>query len=174
VTSFGSSAVLIADPIKKLSCTDVKIEDKADGWYRVTETYQSRMYPGESISGAPSAPVAPQGPIATKIYGPFPLFGGADWYGMNQNTQSPQTVRTTGAAQQAAASDNQSLTLSNDAAYNLKQNLDAYFQTSINPAWTTTVQPTADNSPILSASASAANFDAQTPDQGQQSASLPY
>jgi hypothetical protein len=175
VTSFGSSATIIAPPIQKLSCTDVKIEDKADGWYRITETYQSRMYPGESISGVPSKPTEPQGPIATKIYGPFPLFGGADWYGMNQGTQSPQTQRTTGAATQAA----DSIDLSLADASKLSRSLDAYFQTAVNPGWVSadaSGQPaqTADNSPILSAAASANNFDAQTPDQGQQSASLSY
>jgi hypothetical protein len=33
-------------PIEQLTCTDVKVEDRADSWYRVTETYQSRQFPG--------------------------------------------------------------------------------------------------------------------------------
>jgi hypothetical protein len=181
VTSFGSSATIIGPPIKKLSCTDVKIDDKADGWYRVTETYQSRMYPGVSISGAPGTPTPPAGPIATKIYGPFPLFGGADWYGMNQNTQNPQTQRATGSAQQAATSTTttthetewKSTTIYGSPAADTAQ------QTAIDPGMFTSdtagnqVQ-TADTSPILSAAASANYSDAQTPDQGTQSASLPY
>jgi hypothetical protein len=101
VTSFGPSPVTIAPPIQKLSCTDVKVEDKADGWYRVTETYQSRMYPGESITGGPPKPVEKQGPMT--IYGPMPLFGGADWYGSLNTVQQDKTQRMTGAQQAVAA-----------------------------------------------------------------------
>lgn len=32
--------------VSKMTCTDVRVEDRADGWYKVTETYQSRMFPG--------------------------------------------------------------------------------------------------------------------------------
>lgn len=31
--------------IQQMACTDVRIEDTADGWYHVKETYQSRMFP---------------------------------------------------------------------------------------------------------------------------------
>jgi hypothetical protein len=50
-------------PFEQMVCTDVKVVDLATGWYQVTETYQSRMFPGDpgvplpSVSG--SAPRAP-------------------------------------------------------------------------------------------------------------------
>jgi hypothetical protein len=45
-------------PIKKLTCTDVKIEDRADGWYRVTETYQSRQFAQATIAAPSSGSIA--------------------------------------------------------------------------------------------------------------------
>jgi hypothetical protein len=146
VTSFGSSAVTIAPPIKKLSCTDVKIEDKADGWYRVTETYQSRMYPGESITGVPGKPAEVKGPIT--LYGPFPLFGGADWYGTNTTGKQSQTQQTTGGAQAMAQSQGvplQTTTVPGSVAANTAQ------QTGIDPGWFTADSSTPDESAIFAA-----------------------
>jgi hypothetical protein len=34
-------------PFEQIVCTDVKVQDLATGWYKVTETYQSRMFPGD-------------------------------------------------------------------------------------------------------------------------------
>jgi hypothetical protein len=98
VTSFGPSPVTIMPPIEKLSCTDVKVDDKADGWYKITETYQSRMYPGESVTGisvsAPPKPKEPAGPITIKPL--FPEVGSAEWYAQSDVRQA-QSEQTTGA-----------------------------------------------------------------------------
>jgi hypothetical protein len=53
----GVTAAGGGSPISKITCTDVRIEDRAEGWYRVTETYQSRKFPGD-------VPI-PAGEIAT-------------------------------------------------------------------------------------------------------------
>lgn len=37
-----------------MRCTDVRIQDLADGWFRVTETYQSRLFP-TNAQGSPIA-----------------------------------------------------------------------------------------------------------------------
>jgi len=47
-------------PYSRMDCTDVRIEDSADGWYKITETYQTRMYPGVVYHGPPPSP-RPQG-----------------------------------------------------------------------------------------------------------------
>jgi hypothetical protein len=53
-------------PFEQMVCTDVRVVDLATGWYQVTETYQSRMFPGDpgiplpSVSG--SAPRPPSTP----------------------------------------------------------------------------------------------------------------
>jgi hypothetical protein len=148
VTSFGPSPVTIAPPIQKLSCTDVKVEDKADGWYRVTETYQSRMYPGESISGGPPKPAERQGPMT--IYGPFPLFGGKDWYGSQNTVQQSQTEQTKGAAQAVAQS--QSTTLVTSTAPGSVA-ADTAQQTGIDPGQSLQgTAPAPETSPALAAS----------------------
>jgi hypothetical protein len=49
-----SVGVSSGSPISDMRCTDVRVEDLADGWFRVTETYQSRMFPGDA-SGSPLA-----------------------------------------------------------------------------------------------------------------------
>jgi hypothetical protein len=134
VTSFGASTVIIAPPITKLSCTDVKVDDKADGWYRVTETYQSRMYPGESIGGVtgggPSKPAEKQGPMT--IYGPFPLFGGADWYGSLNSVGQGQSNQTRGGAQAMAQSQDATLQTTTEPGSTAANTAD---QTGIDPGW---------------------------------------
>jgi hypothetical protein len=40
-------------PYERMDCTDVRIEDDADGWYKITETYQTRMYPGMIFHSPP-------------------------------------------------------------------------------------------------------------------------
>jgi hypothetical protein len=47
----GSQFNIQGTPIEQMVCTDVKVEDRADGWYRVSETYQSRQLPGAAIKG---------------------------------------------------------------------------------------------------------------------------
>lgn len=58
--------------VEQMACTNVRVEDRADGWYRVTETYQSRMFPGPVGYQFPppsaSAP-APAGNIASDTSG---------------------------------------------------------------------------------------------------------
>jgi hypothetical protein len=74
-------------PIQQITCTDVKIEDRADGWYRVTETYQSRMFPQATIA-APSS-----GAIAVRTAQPSSAQTGAT---------NSANLQTYGAAQAAA------------------------------------------------------------------------
>jgi hypothetical protein len=49
-----SVGVSSGSPISDIRCTNVAVQDLADGWFRVTETYQSRMFPGDA-QGAPLA-----------------------------------------------------------------------------------------------------------------------
>jgi hypothetical protein len=49
-----SVGVSSGSPISDMRCTDVRVQDLADGWFRVTETYQSRMFPG-AAQAAPNA-----------------------------------------------------------------------------------------------------------------------
>jgi hypothetical protein len=55
-------------PFEQMVCTDVKVADQANGWYQVTETYQSRMFPGDP--GIPLPTITPGAP-------PPPPSGGA-------------------------------------------------------------------------------------------------
>jgi hypothetical protein len=41
-------------PFEQMVCTDVRVVDQATGWYQVTETYQSRMFPGNPGVPIPS------------------------------------------------------------------------------------------------------------------------
>jgi hypothetical protein len=131
VTSFGASAVLIAPPIQKMSCTDVKVDDIATGWYRVTETYQSKMYPGESISGAPSTPAPVTGPMATRILPPQPLIG-QPWYGVNTFIAHGQSAETKGGAEAAAQSKGNQLATTTAAD---SVEADTTQQTGVDPGW---------------------------------------
>jgi hypothetical protein len=164
VTSFGPSSVIIADPIKKLSCTDVKVDDKADGWYRVTETYQSRMYPGESISGVttPTPPAEHQGPIAVTNWFVQP-FGDTGLFQLDPNAKQGQNQQTKGGAQAMATAQGQTLatrTVASTPAADTAQ------QTAIDPGSflqdTTTGTPATaapETSPILAASSAGYSWD---------------
>lgn len=95
-------------PIKKMTCTDVRIEDQGDGWFKVTETYMSRMFPGTATmsTGASQIP-APQ-----RQTGPFIVPGTPvkDWYATTPNLfgQDRAAALATGAAQ--AQADQQNMT----------------------------------------------------------------
>lgn len=65
MTGFSAGMVLsgAGSTIEKMACTDVRVEDRADGWYRVTEMYQSRMFPGAAgYQFAPPSASAPAPP----------------------------------------------------------------------------------------------------------------
>jgi hypothetical protein len=177
VTSFGASAVLIAPPIQKMSCTDVKVEDQANGWYRVTEVYQSKMYPGESISGAPSGPIPIGGPMSTRILPPKPLVG-QPWYGANDFGHQAETPRTQGAAQEAAASQNKVLDTTTAPG---SVAADTAKQTGIDPGWyaddgSHIPAPTQlpEGSPVFASATVVSMPDAQTALNALQSALLDY
>src|SRR4029077_14668147 len=61
----GASFALQGTPIEQMVCTDVKIEDRADGWYKVTETYQSKQFPGPAVKGPTFAPIG----VGTNVVG---------------------------------------------------------------------------------------------------------
>jgi hypothetical protein len=51
--SYGAQG-MVSGYFQDIRCTDVKVDDIADGWYKVTETYQSRMFPSsaQAVSAA--------------------------------------------------------------------------------------------------------------------------
>jgi hypothetical protein len=156
-TSFGASNVIIRAPIEKLSCTDVRVEDKADGWYRVTETYQSRMYPGESIQGDSKGSISVSNRKST--------LGGTDADWAAATTQSNQAYN---AALQMALSLDQSLRTDGTHA-------DTAQQLGYDPGWfVPNTTPSPSSSPMLAANAGVNTFGGQTAADATQSSSLPY
>jgi hypothetical protein len=85
VTISGSSTT-----IKQMTCTDVKVDAKADGWYRVTETYQSRQFPGAVSISQPLNAISIKNTPATGV-------GGNSWA-----AQEAGAVKSQAAAQWAA------------------------------------------------------------------------
>jgi hypothetical protein len=173
VTSFGSSSVIIADPIQKLSCTDVKVEDKADGWYRVTETYQSRMYPGESISGVttPAPPAEKQGPIAVTNWFVQP-FGDTGLFQLDPTGKLEKGQQTKGGAQAAAASQGQTLATTTTPS---SVPADTQNQLGYDRNWfIPNTAPAPDTSPTLAANSASYGGGDVAPSDGQVSDLLPY
>ena len=115
----GTAPSLQGPPIEQMVCTDVRVEDKADGWYRVTETYQSKQFPGPAVR-APS-------------YG---------FIGVSTTlTSAPATAAdtqgiSTGAAKGAATADGTTLPSSDPAS----APYDTYQATGYDPAWNDTSQ----------------------------------
>jgi|SRR6266478_815671 len=63
ITGFAPDGISgSSSPIQIMTCTDVKVDDKAHGWYLVTETYQSKMFPGSVTppSRVVTAPISVQ------------------------------------------------------------------------------------------------------------------
>jgi hypothetical protein len=157
ITSLGASNVTIMAPIQKLSCTDVKVEDKADGWYKVTETYQSRMYPGESIQGDSKGSISVSGRKST--------LGGSDADWAAATVQSNQAYN---AALQMAFSLDQPLGTATGFE-------DTAQQLGYNPGWfVPNTTPAPESSPMLAANAGVNASDGQTASDASQSSSLPY
>jgi len=104
----GSTITTQLPPIEQMSCTDVRTEDSADGWFRVTETYQSRMFPGETITE-----VIPQAPIflGFKDMSEIP-----DYLGSQQKTAQGAARQTVAAAQTAGEQVGVSVPISNSGA----------------------------------------------------------
>jgi hypothetical protein len=173
VTSFGPSTVIIAPPIQKLSCTDVKVDDKADGWYRVTETYQSKMYPGESISGVttPAPPAEKQGPIAVTNWFVQP-FGDTGLFQLDPTGKLEKGQQTKGGAQAAAQSQGQTLATTTTPG---SVPADTSNQLGYDPNWfIPNTTPAPDTSPTLAANSAATASGDVSPSDGQVSDLLPY
>lgn len=101
--STGMQLTGAGTPIQQMACTDVRVEDRADGWYRVTEMYQSRMFPGKA--GYQYAPPTVSAPAAQKNIASDTTAQGTD-----PNANPNQNVITfggsaAGSAAQGAASD---------------------------------------------------------------------
>jgi hypothetical protein len=160
ITSFGASNTIIMAPIQKLSCTDVRVEDKADGWYKVTETYQSRMYPGESIQGDSKGSISTSN--RSSLGGPP-----ADWA-----AATAQSDKAYNAALQMAFSLDQPLstdTTTGSVAADTTQQL------GYDPGWFVPhTTPALERSPILSANAAANAYNGQTASDSIQTSPLPY
>src|SRR5215475_8953787 len=120
----GSTITTQLPPIEQMCCTDVRTEDTADGWFRVTETYQSRMFPGETITR-----VIPQPPIflGFKNMSDIP-----DLFGTPQTSATAQQKanQTQAAAQQAG--DKQGVNVPVSSAGNAA---DIAQSTGLDPAW---------------------------------------
>jgi hypothetical protein len=106
--------------IKQMTCTDVKVEARADGWYRVTETYQSRQFPGAvSIS-------QPANAISTRTAGSGGGLGGqANWAA--QEAAAMKTAAAAKAAQYGISLPESGPGTVGEAVRN---------ETGIDPAWT--------------------------------------
>lgn len=133
----GSTITTQMPPIQRITCTDVRTEDSADGWYRVTETYQSRMFPGETITT-----LVPQRQ--------FPIFLGfkdmsqiPDLFGTPQvsATSQQQANQTEAAAQQAG--DNQGVRVPVSPSGTAGQ--DVAQSTGLDPAWVNASDVNADS-----------------------------
>jgi hypothetical protein len=114
-------------PIKKLTCTDVKIDDRADGWYRVIETYQSRQFAQATIaapSGGSGIAVKPTQP-GTAVINAGSASGGSTqgsatntfqhYYGQQPPTSDPNTQPNQYDTAQATGMDPTTVTAGNAA-----------------------------------------------------------
>jgi hypothetical protein len=128
----GSSVPsLQGPPIQQMVCTDVRVEDKADGWYRVTESYQSRQFPGPAVR-------APASGFIANITAPWTKAeAGA---GQPVQTTNPTLPTTTGAAQAAATYAGVGLPYT---PVSEQQKWDAMMATGIDVAWASTPQAAA-------------------------------
>ncbi len=149
VTGFtpGGGSGGTGTPISKLTCTDVKIEDKADGWYRVSETYQSRQFPGNYTGGDPGGTIIVKTTLNDQAL-----------------TSADASGRTTGAAQAATNLYGKPLTTSTPGT----NEYDTYLMTAIDPTWRNS------DVPAQVQSAAAAWGDHITPDMAITSVSQNY
>jgi hypothetical protein len=109
-----------------IRCTDVRIQDLADGWFRVTETYQSRIFP----SGASGSP------IAGKIFYSSKLVDNTLGQGSTDNYYA--SVDAAAAGQASANAAGQSLPSSPVGSVGA----DTVTNTGLDPAWTADQQST--------------------------------
>jgi hypothetical protein len=177
----GESFNIQGTPITQMVCTDVKIEDRADGWYRVTETYQSRQFPGAAIKG----PTFGQIGVSTRVVDvsapqPPPV----------QGVGANNLVSATGAAEGAAAYQKSfqlwTGALQSSGGGTIQQ--DTAHKTGIDPAWGTGgdygsgsgssyVQPGSPNAVYQAAQAAASSTDTfadAPPETGMVSTPLEY
>jgi hypothetical protein len=119
----GSTITTQRPPIEQMTCTDVRTEDTADGWYKVIETYQSRMFPGETITE-----VIPQLPI---FLGFKPLFNdGTSGTPKTSDTAQESANQTNAAAQTAGDKAGVTVPVSTSGAA-----LDVAQSTGLDPAY---------------------------------------
>lgn len=139
MTGFSGGMTLTGggSPIQQMACTDVRVEDRADGWYRVTEMYQSRMFPGKA--GYQYAPPTVSAPAGSKNIA-SDTSNQAAQPDANQN----QNVITFG----GAAAGNAAGGAASDGGYNLGGSAPGSVgavtaaQTGMDPNWNTPTDPT--------------------------------
>jgi hypothetical protein len=121
----GATVTTQKPPIQQMACTDVRTEDTADSWYKVTETYQSRMFPGETI-----VTVLPQAPV---FLGFKPLFGSDNIDGTPQTTKTAKEAanQTSGAVQAAAQGQGISVPVTPSSG----ESADTFYATGLNTDW---------------------------------------
>jgi hypothetical protein len=122
VSGFQGGATISGSttPIKQMTCTDVKVDAHADGWYRVTETYQSRQFPG-------AVPIAQSlNAVSIRNTGSSGIDGTAIWA-----AQEARATQVQAAAQWAALGQSSALPMSpaGSVGESIRQ------QTGIDPAW---------------------------------------
>jgi hypothetical protein len=109
--------------IAKMTCTDVRVEDRADGWYQVTETYQSRMFPIPSVPIPDRGGGGSGGGISQNTVGGTTGIGGTSW-----GAQEANAVKAHAAA--VAAQAGGTLPMSTDEV-----GMSIYQQTGMDPIW---------------------------------------
>jgi hypothetical protein len=122
LTGFQGGATISGSSttIKQMTCTDVKVEARADGWYRVTETYQSRQFPGAVSMNQPLNAISIRNTPSSGV-------GGNSWA-----AQEAGAVQSQAAAQWAALGQSSSLPMSpaGSVGESIRQ------ETGMDPAWT--------------------------------------
>jgi hypothetical protein len=123
LTGFQGGATISGSSttIKQMTCTDVKVEARADGWYRVTETYQSRQFPGAASMNQPLNAISIKNTPASGVG------GNANWA-----AQEARAVQSQAAAQWAALGQSSTLPMSppGSVGESIRQ------ETGQDPVWT--------------------------------------
>lgn len=162
ITSYNLNPQSYQPTLKRqMTCSDVRTEDRGDGWYRVTETYMSRLFPGDAVVN----------PSATSVFASRKgTLGGTDQeWAQAYQTAADQYQSNLAAAQ--ALVPNISL-----GAGTTPQAYETGQTTGLNPEWGTAASFAGlandyTNSPATVAAASAAS--SQSPDTSQVSSVYP-
>jgi hypothetical protein len=111
----GGGRASSESPVQRMTCTDVKIDDSANGWFKVTETYQSKMFPGTVTNSDGGSSMTPPGKqtgsmfLGFKDLNSLPNLYGPDGLPNLFASDTATSKRTQGAAQSYAQDTNQSL-----------------------------------------------------------------